>query len=226
MIKKEKKRIDNKERKNMKIAVTGFLPFNGRDINPSQLIVEKLTAPQNCTLVKRILSVEYKKSSEELYAFLDEEKPDVLLSIGQAGNSPYLSVERVAINLDNAKTSDGKALFADQSGATPVDEKIDENGPTAYFASLPVWDIINAINEKEVMAKASYSAGTFICNHIMYEGLRYAEACKNMKSGFIHVPFLPEQLKGNTKPGCYEMPLEKMVAGIQIALEVIQKCCD
>lgn len=232
----------------MKIAVTGFLPFNGREVNPSQLIVEQLASNGRFELVKKILPVEYKASTVELMEFLEREKPDVLLSIGQAGNAPHIAVERVAINLDNARTSDGKSLFNDQAGEAPVDEPVRNDGPEAYFATLPVWDIIAAINDKGIPARASYSAGTFICNHVMYEGLHYAakhgnsgatakrsnsgslakqngfsvEAnCAGMTAGFIHVPFLPEQIKDNPRPGTFSMELKDMVTAVQTALEVL-----
>lgn len=207
----------------MKIAVTGFLPFNGRDVNPAQLIVEQLKAPEGCTLVKKILSVEYDKSREELLDFLESEDPDILLSVGQAGNTPYIAVERVAINLDNTKTSDGKSLFPDQAGTTPVDEPIIKNGPNAYFSSLPVWDIVEAINKAGVPARASYSAGTFICNHVMYLGLDHASKNPGVVSGFIHVPFLPEQLEGNTTPGRYSMELSDMVTGVQTTIDLLSE---
>ena len=205
----------------MKIAVTGFLPFNGRDINPSQLIAEQVRPPKGTEITVKILSVEYKSSSAELLDFLEQEKPDALLSIGQAGNAPYIAVERVAVNLDNSRTADSRSLFPDQAGYAPVDEPIDEKGPAAYFSTLPVWDIVTAVNDKNIPARASYSAGTFICNHVMYEGLKYAAHHGNMRSGFIHVPFLPEQLGENPRPGCYSMELSDMVRAVQTALEVI-----
>lgn len=203
-----------------KILVTGFLPFNGRDINPSEKIVEMLTAPKNAELVKYILPVEYKRSGEILTEIVDKENPDVLVSIGQAGNNPYVAVERVAVNLDNSLASDGVHSLADQAGYAPVDEPVSENGPAAYFSTLPVWELVRAASEKTgVPVRASYSAGTFICNHVMYTGCSLAEKRKNMISGFIHVPFLPEQLGGKKEDNRkYSMPFEDMLSVIQTVI--------
>lgn len=200
----------------MKILVTGFEPFNGRDINPSQLILESLDAPEGVSLVKELLPVEFKATTEILIELLKQHQPDIVLSLGQAGNRPEISVERVAINLDNVRSSNGEKLTPDNAGDTPVDIPIVEGAPAAYFSTLPVWEMVKTIQEVDVKAAVSYTAGTYVCNHVMYTVLHEtATKYPNMKAGFIHVPFLPEQ---NPTTG-YTMKLEEMIKGIQVILE-------
>ena len=202
----------------MKILVTAFEPFNGRDINPSQLILEQLEAPEGVTLIKELLPVEFKATTEILKKRLKEHRPDVVISLGQAGNRPEISVERVAINLDNCRSSNGQKVIADNAGDTPVDEPIVADGPQAYFSNLPVWEIVEAIQKVGVDAALSYTAGTYVCNHVMYTVLHeVAINYPDMEAGFIHVPFLPEQ---NPVTG-YTMELSDMVKGIQECLKVV-----
>lgn len=202
----------------MKILVTAFEPFNGRDINPSQLILEQLEASEGVTLMKELLPVEFKATTEILKKRLKEHRPDVVISLGQAGNRPEISVERVAINLDNCRSSNGQKVIADNAGDTPVDEPIVADGPQAYFSNLPVWEIVEAIQKVGVDAAGSYTAGTYVCNHVMYTVLHeVAINYPDMKAGFIHVPFLPEQ---NPVTG-YTMELLDMVKGIQECLKVV-----
>ncbi len=200
----------------MKILVTGFEPFNGRDINPAQLILEQLETPEGVTLIKEVLPVEFKATTERLKKVLKEHQPDVVLSLGQAGNRPEICVERVAINLDNVRSANGKRELPDNAGDTPVDVPIVTGAPNAYFSTLPVWDMVKEIQDVGVEAAVSYTAGTYVCNHVMYTvlhetAINYPET----KAGFVHVPFLPEQ---NPTTG-YTMELEDMIKGIQVILE-------
>ena len=207
----------------MKILVTGFEPFNGATVNPSEQIVYRLSAPEGVILIKEILPVEFGKSTVCLQKLFHKHQPDVVLSIGQAGGRAEISMERVAINIDNVKSSNGSKLLPDNAGNMPVDETIEVNGAPAYFATLPIWQIVEAIQEKGIPAGISNSAGTYVCNHVMYENL-YQAAVKypQMKAGFIHVPFLPEQIAHREdKERLAAMPLEDMVAALQAALEVI-----
>ncbi len=105
----------------MKILVTAFEPFNGRDINPSQLILEKIETPEGVTLIKELLPVDFKATTRILKNLLKEHQPDIVLSLGQAGNRPEISIERVAINLANCRSSNGKKTIADNAGDMPVD---------------------------------------------------------------------------------------------------------
>ena len=203
----------------MKILVTGFKPFNNRDINPSEMIVNSLDI-KDVEIIKLILPFEYKLSEKILIDTVLKEKVDCILSIGQAGNVPWISIEEVAINLDSSLSQDNKHLLKDESGYGPIDEKIMANGENAYFSSLPTRKIVDAINKVGVNARLSYSAGTFICNHVMYIG-GYLAKTYNLKQGFIHVPFLKEQLIDNSKG--YSMEFEDMKKAIEVAIDVIIK---
>lgn len=207
----------------MKILVTGFEPFNGGTINPSEQIVHRLAAPEGATLIKKILPVEFKKATEQLQEIFEEHKPDVVLSIGQAGGRQEISVERVAINVDCVKSSNGSKLLPDNAGFIPVDEPIEAEGAAAYFSTLPIWKIVESIQKKGLLAGISNTAGTYVCNHVMYVSLHQtAVNYPHMKVGFIHVPFLVEQIENREdKESVYAMPLEDMVTAIQTALEVL-----
>ena len=211
----------------MKILLTGFEPFNGDKINPSQLIVNKVEAPLGISLIKEILPVEFKQTSVRIRELLEEHKPDVVISIGQAGNRVGISVERVAINLNNVRSSNGKKELPDNAGETPIDQIIEEDGETAYFTNLPVWEIVKAIQDKGIEASASYTAGTYVCNHVMYTELyEVSKNYPNMKAGFIHVPFLPKQIgEKEGRNAAHAMELSKMVAGVEAALEVCKEMC-
>ena len=209
----------------MKILVTGFEPFNGATVNPSEQIVNRLAAPAGVTLIKEILPVEFGKTTVRLQELFRKHQPDVVLSIGQAGGRREISVERVAINIDNVKSSNGSKLLPDNAGAMPVDEIIKVDGAPAYFATLPIWQMVAAIQEKGISAGISNSAGTYVCNHIMYENLyQAAKKYPQMKSGFIHVPFLPEQIAHREdKERLAAMTLEDMVTAVQAVLDVLVK---
>ena len=203
----------------MKILFTGFEPFNGRDINPSQKILENIKAPENIELIKKILPVEFDATTQILEELVEKERPDIILSLGQAGNVPNIAVERVAINMDNCRSSDGIKELPDSAGVTYVDRPIIKDGPDAYFATLPVWNLVKAVNKEDILCRASYSAGTYVCNHVMYVCCHLATKYKNMRTGFVHVPFLPEQMpKG--MPG-FSMEFSNMLKGVQIIIDYL-----
>lgn len=209
----------------MKLLVTGFEPFNGGSVNPSQQIVHRLTAPEDVKLIKEILPVEFKNTTVRLKELLSKHQPDIVLLIGQAGGRAEISVERVAINVDNVKSSNGKKMLPDNAGDTPVDERIEADGAAAYFATLPLWEIVEAVQEKGIPAAISNSAGTYVCNHVMYEVLYLAATqYPQMKAGFVHVPFLPEQIANRVdKERLAAMSLDDMLTALQATLEIIVK---
>lgn len=209
----------------MKILVTGFEPFNGGNINPSEQIVYRLEAPEGVELVKEILPVEFKLSTVRLRELFQTHQPDVVLSIGQAGGRAEISVERVAINIDSVKSSNGSKLLPDNAGDMPIDEPIEADGAAAYFSTLPIWEMVEAIQAKGITAAVSNTAGTYVCNHVMYENLYQAAVqFPQMKAGFVHVPFLPEQIADRAdKNRLAAMPLEDMVSALQAVLEVLAK---
>lgn len=203
-----------------KILITGFEPFNGRDINPSERLLNDIKNRDNAVIAKKLLPVEYRASEEIFRNTVKKEQPDYILSLGQAGNMPHLSIEYIAVNLDSTKSSDGKTILPDASGYAPILEPIIKGGNNALFSTLPVWEIIEALNENNVPAKLSYSAGTYICNHIMYIGCLLAEESGSMKSGFVHVPFLPQQLinEGDIA-GKYSMEYSVMLKGVELIID-------
>ncbi|NLC69200.1 MAG: pyroglutamyl-peptidase I [Clostridiaceae bacterium] len=179
----------------MKILITGFEPFGGEIINPSYEAVKSLPGEVNgAAIIKRQVPTVFRKSIMELEKLVDEIRPDIVIAVGQAGGRVDISVERVAINIDDA-------AIKDNEGNQPVDEAIFEDGENAYFSNLPIKAIVKRIKEGGIPASISNSAGTFVCNHIMY-GLLYLIDKKypGIKGGFIHVPYLPEQVvnKRNT----------------------------
>ena len=205
----------------MKLLITGFEPFNGQQVNPSEQILPYLTAPDGTTLIKAILPVEFKQAERKLQALLQQHQPDILLSVGQAGGRPEITVERVAVNIDCVKSSDGSKMLPDNAGDTPIDLPIEANAPAAYFSTLPLWEVVEAIQKKGIPAAISNTAGTYVCNHIMYAGLHQAATrYPQMKAGFIHVPFLPEQIAHREdRERLTAMPLADMAEALQAALE-------
>ena len=196
----------------MKVLVTGFEPFGGEKINPAYEAVKKLNGNINgAEIVKLEVPTIFGKSIERLHEAMEREKPDIVICVGQAGGRYDITIERVAINI-----SDGR--IADNEGNQPIDEPIFEDGKTAYFATLPIKAMVKKIREGGIPASVSNSAGTYVCNHIMY-GLLYLidKEYPNIRGGFIHVPFLPEQVvdKGNTP----SMSLENITTGLALAIE-------
>lgn len=198
----------------MKILVTGFDPFGGESINPALEAVKKISNNiDGVEIIKIEVPTVFKKSIDTLDKAMEEHKPDVVLCVGQAGGRFDITPEKVAINLDDARIKDNE-------GNNPIDELIFKDGETAYFSSLPVKAIVKSIKENNIPSSVSYSAGTFVCNHIMY-GLLYLidKKYKNVKGGFIHVPFIPSQVL--EKKNMPSMALEDITKGLEFALKAI-----
>lgn len=201
------------------VLLTGFEPFNGASINPAWEAVRALegwegeVGEHRFRVEVRQLPCVFGQAIEDLVAMVDELHPDVAIAVGQAGGRPDISVERVAINVDDA-------AILDNGGQQPVDAAIAADGPAAYFSTLPIKAIVRALREKGLVAGVSQTAGTFVCNHVFY-GLMHHAACQPqpMKAGFIHVPFLPEQAaaRPDAPPS---MALDDIIAGIKLAVEV------
>ena len=198
----------------MKLLVTGFDPFGDEKINPAIESV-KLLADEigGAEIIKLEIPTVFNKSLAVIEKAVREHQPDVVLSIGQAGGRSAISVEYVGINLNEARIKDNE-------GYQPSGEKIYEDGENAYFATLPVKAMTAAMKAANVPAAISYTAGTFVCNHVLY-GVRYLaeKEFPAMRSGFIHIPFLPEQVldKANTP----SMSLDLIVRGLTAAIEAI-----
>ena len=194
----------------MKIIVTGFDPFGGEKINPSIECVKALTEIEGVELIRLELPTVFKESAKRLNEVINDVKPDAVLSVGQAGGRAGITMERIAINVDDAR-------IPDNISQQPIDEEIQVEGEAAYFSTLPIKRIVKAIREAGISAEVSNSAGTFVCNHIMYQALFAAtKADKPFKAGFMHIPFIPEQT--TDKPS---LPLEESTKALQIAIETI-----
>lgn len=198
----------------MKILVTGFDPFDHATVNPAWEAVRRLPATvKTATIVTQEIPTVFGQSAAVLHAAIVRERPDVVLSIGQAGGRAALTPERVAINLDDAR-------IADNAGQRPQDQPIQPTGAPAYFTQLPVKEMVAAIQQAGLPAQLSTTAGTFVCNHLMYQA-QYLRATEfpDLRAGFLHIPFLPEQVIH--RPGTPSLALADAVRGITAALEAI-----
>lgn len=196
----------------MKVLVTGFEPFGGEKINPSLEAVKMLPETiAGADIIKASIPVVFGKSIEKLDELIEKERPQVVICVGQAGGRFELSVERVAINIDDAR-------IPDNAGNQPVDEKIFEDGEAAYFATLPIKAMVEEMRAGSVPSAVSNTAGTYVCNNIMY-GLLYLAHKKypGLKGGFIHVPFIPEQVIARTNTPY--MSLEQISKGVELAVK-------
>ena len=202
----------------MKILVTGFDPFGGEKINPALETIKRLPDTiLGAQIIKLEIPTVVGKSLAKIKEAVEKENPDVVLSIGQAGGRSEITVERIGINIDDCR-------IPDNEGNQPIDEPVIKGGPAAYFVTVPIKAIVENIKANKIPASISNTAGTFICNHVCYGVAHLAAARtaagKPMKSGFIHIPFLPEQVIG--KPAFTpSMSLETIVSGITHALEAI-----
>jgi pyroglutamyl-peptidase len=194
------------------VLVTGFDPFGGEQLNPSWEICRQLAGTTIDGLRVEACKVpcEFRRAIETVAAAIERRRPALVICLGQAGGRAQMSVERVAINVDDAR-------IADNSGAQPIDEPIAADGPAAYFATVPVKAMARAMREANVPARVSNTAGTYVCNHVMYGVLHYLAASGNpARAGFIHVPYTEEQVLD--KPAMPALSLASMVRGVLAAI--------
>ena len=191
-----------------KVLLTGFEPFGKATLNPSGEIVKQISGDN---IVTAILPVAYAQSAEALLALIEQHNPDVVISLGQAEGRTHVSLERIAINLDDAR-------LADNEGVIRNDVPIVVGGPVAYESTLPIKEIVKAINDAGVPAAVSLSAGAFLCNHVFYVAQDHFKDTK-VRSGFVHVPLMDEQ--AGEFPGLPTMPLDQMVKAVRTMLEVL-----
>ena len=190
------------------ILLTGFEPFGTATSNPSGEIVKQINGEN---IVTAILPVAYAQSAERLLSLIEEHNPDVVICLGQAEGRTQITPEKVAINLDDAR-------LADNEGVLRNDVKIIEHGPDAYFSTLPVKDMVEAMKAQGIPAAVSLSAGAFLCNHVFYVA-QNKFAGSNVRSGFVHVPLMDSQAP--EFPGLPTMPLDQMVIAVRAMLEVL-----
>lgn len=194
------------------LLLTGFEPFAGASLNPSEQIVNALNARQieGVELHTAVLPVVFTESSELLRHLIKLHKPNVVICLGQAEGRREISFERVAINLDDAR-------LADNAGRVILDQPVVAGGPSAYFTTLPVKEMVAAVRAEGIAAGLSTTAGTFVCNHIFY-AMQHELAETLVVSGFIHVPLMPEQ--AGEFEGLPTMWLDQQVRAIEVAIRV------
>ncbi len=196
-----------------KLLLTAFAPFDGERINPAleavKLVKDKIG---NLLIVKLEVPTVFGKSIDTVREAIERERPDFVLSIGQAGGRAEITPERVAINLDDAR-------IPDNEGNQPIDEPIFPDGENAYFSTLPVKAMVEAIRKEGLPSSLSNSAGTYVCNHLMYGVLYYLDKRPGIKAGFIHVPYIPEQTKNKKEMPALE--LSEIVRGLEAAITAI-----
>ncbi|MEW6021054.1 MAG: pyroglutamyl-peptidase I [Pseudomonadota bacterium] len=193
------------------VLLTGFEPFNGASVNPAWEAVRALKGWSGDDFLIEVLQLPcvFGFANRVLAGAIDEIKPDVVIAVGQAGGRADLTVERVAINVDDAP-------IVDNDRQQPVDAAIAEDGPAAYFSTLPIKAIVADMRDRGLRASVSQTAGTFVCNHVFY-GLMHRIAGTAIRGGFIHVPYLPEQAAAFA--GAPGMALEEIVEGLRAAVE-------
>lgn len=203
----------------MKILVTGFTPFGGEKINPALETVKKLPATiAGATIEWLEVPTVFGRSACVLEEKMTAWQPDAVLCIGQAGGRTGLTPERVAINQDDAR-------IPDNEGNQPIDTFIQEEGPVAYFSTLPIKAMVASIHQIGLPASVSNTAGTYVCNHLMYQVLHLtATKFPQTRAGFLHIPFLPEQVVD--KPNLASMSLVDIVRGVEAAIIAIVEYAD
>ena len=196
----------------MKALVTGFDAFGGEAVNPSALAVGRLKKRVGNILVRTaILPTSYGRSTAALQTVIGKVRPDIVLCVGQAGGRAELCLERVAINVQDAR-------IRDNDGKQPIDSPVVKGGPAAHFATLPIKACVAALREAGLPAAVSNTAGTFVCNHIFYALMDIATGHSvPMRGGFLHIPYLPEQAA--RLGGAPSMALDDVVHGIETILE-------
>jgi pyroglutamyl-peptidase len=195
----------------MRALVTGFEPFGGEVVNPAQRAVERLAIRiGDLEIATCILPVAFERAPPLLEAAIVATAPEIVLCLGEAGGRAELSLERVAINLADAR-------IPDNDGHRPIDRPVMADGPAAYFATLPIKEAAAALRDAGLPAAVSLGAGTFVCNHVFYGLLHFAARRRPALScGFLHLPYLPEQAVRH--PGAPSMALPDMIRGVAVVL--------
>ena len=196
----------------MKVLITGFDPFGGESINPALEAVKKLPDTiAGAEIIKLEIPTVFRKSLEKIEENIHKHNPDIVISIGQAGGRFGITPERVAINIDDARIPDNETN-------QPIDLPIHEDGETAYFTTLPIKSMVEEMKKGGIPCSVSNTAGTFVCNHVMY-GILYMAAKKypNIKGGFIHVPYIPSQVVD--KPNTPSMSIDYIAKGLELCVK-------
>lgn len=194
-----------------KVLLTGFDPFGKDTINPALEAVKQLDGVMinDIEIIAQEIPTVFQQSIEVTIQAIEKHQPDIVICVGQAGGRTQITPERVAINIDDAR-------IPDNLQNQPIDEQIYTDGPAAYFTTLPVKRMVQAMKAAGVPAAVSNSAGTFVCNHIFYGIMHYiANHAPTMRGGFIHIPYIPEQ---TTENGAASLSLDTIVTGLKAAI--------
>ena len=199
----------------MKILVTGFEPFGDEKINPSWEAVKMLPAEiSGAEIIKMEVPTVFEESDAVVETAIIQYGLDAVICVGQAGGRTEITVEKVGINLMEASIPDNK-------GNKPIDEAIREDGPDGLFSTLPVKAIVSKMQSEGIPVKMSYTAGTYVCNNLLYALLHFAKTkCPDVKVGFIHVPFSCEQAVAKAD-GTFGMPIDMMAKGLELAIRAL-----
>jgi pyroglutamyl-peptidase len=194
------------------VLLTGFEPFNQESVNPAWEAVSALEGWRGLDFVIRArqLPCVFGLANEVLHDAIGELAPVLVICVGQAGGRSDISVERVAINIDDAPIPDNVQQQL-------VDTPVVPGGPAAYFSTLPIKAIVRELRAAGLPSSVSQSAGTFVCNHVFY-GLMHKLASQPVRAGFIHIPYLPAQAAAH--PGAASMALDDVIRGLRIAVDV------
>ena len=194
-----------------RILITGFEPFGGDRVNPSWQVAQALQGERwhGHEVVVEQLPCTFAAAIPTLQAALRRHRPRLVLALGQAGRA-VISLERVALNVDDAR-------IPDNAGAQPVDRPVRRGGPAAYFSTLPLKAMLQALRAGGVPAEVSQTAGTFVCNHVFYGLMHTLRSQRGVRGGFVHVPMLPEQARAHGRDD--GMLLATMVDGVRLAGE-------
>ncbi len=202
----------------MKILITGFEPFGESPINPSQLLVQSLADQEmdGVTLITDVLPVDQAQAPGKVTALIHQHQPDAILAFGLALGRPKISLERVALNLQDFR-------IPDNQGRTISNLPIQPDGPAAYFSSLPLQGMLARLHTAGIPAELSLSAGAYLCNLVFYTIMHtLSDHPKPIPAGFIHLPALPEQAAASDKPiPSLSFQLEQKAA--QILIEIVSE---
>ncbi len=199
------------------VLLTGFEPFGGEKINPSWEVVKNVKERkiEGATIEAVQLPCVYNLAVKEAIKKIRESEPCVVISLGQAGGRPDISIERVALNVQDAP-------IADNAGNKRTEERINQDSVDAYFSTLPLTEIVDVLRDNNIPVRISNSAGTYVCNDLMYGVLEYIkrEELRTL-AGFIHVPYLPEQAVKH--PGTASMSLDLMEQALELIIKIALK---
>lgn len=193
------------------VLLTGFDAFDGDAINPSWLAARALHRRRIAghAVLAAQLPTQFGASLARLRALLAQHRPALVICLGLAGSRSALSLERVAINVDDAR-------IADNAGNQPIDTPVVEDGPAAYFATLPIKAIYAALRDAGIPATISQSAGTYVCNHVFYGLMHALRRSPGIRGGFMHIPYSPRQAA--LHPGAPSLSIDTVNAALRLSL--------